>query len=285
MEDATDDDLTRLRALMSDLGLAADAPITRLPSVSNVVCRIGQGDDALVARAASRQRHGGDRREEARNAAAAADVGLAPAVVYAGIDDGAFVTRWVDGPALTPEGVRGDRVALTAVAETLRRVHALPAGSHRFDPVAVVDAHLADLTDRHDLRRPRAVRAAAASRLQIGELVVCHNDPWPGNMVMVDGTAVLVDWEYSGLNDAAWDLADFAVEADLDRGDEDLLLRTYAGSSEVDAWRVRVASWKPMVDLLWSLWSIVELDAGNPADDFAAEAERRLRRAERMLEQ
>jgi thiamine kinase-like enzyme len=119
--------------------------------------------------------------------------------------------------------------------------------------------------------------------MSVGELALCHNDPWPGNVVMVDRAAVLVDWEYSGMNDPAWDLADFTVEADLDRGDEDLLLRTYAGATSVESWRERVTMWKPVVDLMWSVWSVAEFEAGNPADDFVSEAERRLRRAERAL--
>src|SRR5436190_18209628 len=285
MEDATDGDLTQLRTLVSTLGLARDAPITRLSSVSNIVCRIGDGADAVVVRAANRQRHGADRREEARNATNAAGVGLAPAVLHAGIDDGTFVTRWIDGRALDPVSVRGDHGAIGAVAAALRRVHALPPGRHRFDPVEVVDAHLADLDPRHDLHRARAVRDGAASRIEPAELVVCHNDPWPGNVIIVEDGARLVDWEYSGMNDPAWDLADFAVESDLDREDEDVLLHSYTGSAMVDAWRARVGSWKPVVDLLWSLWCIVELEAGNPADDFEAEGERRLRRAELALAQ
>ena len=185
MEDATDGDLTQLRTLVSTLGLARDAPITRLSSVSNIVCRIGDGAAAVVVRAANRQRHGADRREEARNATNAAGVGLAPAVLHAGIDDGTFVTRWIDGRALDPVSVRGDHGAIGAVAAALRRVHALPPGRHRFDPVEVVDAHLADLDPRHDLHRARAVRDGAASRIEPAELVVCHNDPWPGNVIIV----------------------------------------------------------------------------------------------------
>ena len=42
-------------------------------------------------------------------------------------------------------------------------------------------------------------------------LVPCHNDPWPGNLLDADGPdgrIYLIDWEYSGMNDPMWDLAD-----------------------------------------------------------------------------
>ena len=282
MTGASAEEVTRLHAVLAALGLDVEASVTRLASVSNAVFQVGEGRSGVVVRVACPPRHGADRREEARNARNAAEAGIAPEVVHADVDGGTFVTRLVDGRRVSPEDVRADVDVITAVGHTLQRVHALPGGARRFDPFAVIDGHVTDLTGRHDLARHRAVRRAIGSRATDRDLRLCHNDPWPGNVIVVDGVAVLVDWEYSGLNDPAWDLADFSVEAGLDRRGDDSLLRAYAGADD-EAWRVRMEGLKPAVDLLWSLWSLAEFEAGNRADDFVAEAERRLERAEHAL--
>src|SRR3954447_365044 len=282
MQEAGHGDAARVRAFLASLGLESDGAVVRLASVSNEVFRVGTGDDALVVRLPARLRRAADRREELRNADNAARAGLAPEVLHADVERGGLVTRHSDGRALTPDDVQGDDDLIALVGRTLARVHTLPTGAYRFDPIAVIDAHLDDLSDRHDLARHRAARAALPAPAAV-ELRLCHNDPWPGNIIVRDRTALLVDWEYSGRNDPAWDLADFLVEADVGADAETALLRAYADTDDVDEWRERVRAWRPAVDLLWSLWSVVEHDAGNAADDFMVEADRRLARAERAL--
>lgn len=152
-----------------------------------------------------------------------------------------------------------------------------------FDPFAVIDEMLAALGEtrltaiRRALEEARRELTPAAPGLR-----PCHNDPWPGNLIDTGATVLLVDWEYSGMNDPAWDLAALSVEADLDAESERVLLDASVGGGAPQLLR-RLALFKPVVDLLWSAWSLVELGAGNTADNFAAEAARRLARAEDAL--
>jgi len=41
--------------------------------------------------------------------------------------------------------------------------------------------------------------------------------------------------------------------------------------------------YKAMCDLLWTLWGLVQLSAGNPADDFRAYAEGRFARCSTLM--
>ncbi len=41
----------------------------------------------------------------------------------------------------------------------------------------------------------------------------CHNDPLCENWLRDPKRIYLVDWEYAGMNDPLWDLADISIEA------------------------------------------------------------------------
>ena len=51
MGDAIGEDLTRLRSVLSNLGVDVAVPMTRLASVSNLVFKAGNGDATVVVRA------------------------------------------------------------------------------------------------------------------------------------------------------------------------------------------------------------------------------------------
>jgi thiamine kinase-like enzyme len=106
----------------------------------------------------------------------------------------------------------------------------------------------------------------------------CHNDTWPPNFIDDGSVLHLLDWEYSGMNDPAWDLADLSVEAGLDEAAEAHLLATY-GTGHDPGLPARVAALKPVTDLLWGLWALVQHAVGHPADDFEAYGSARLARA------
>ena len=109
-------------------------------------------------------------------------------------------------------------------ARALKRAHTLGRlFRSRFDVFAAIDDYLGLLRGRrtslpegyHEVRRKvRAVRLALEA--SPAPLVPCHNDPWPGNLLDADGRIYLLDWEYSGMNNPMWDLADLSVEAGFD---------------------------------------------------------------------
>jgi thiamine kinase-like enzyme len=80
-----------------------------------------------------------------------------------------------------------------------------------------------------------------------------------------------------------WDLGDLSVEAGFDPSqDEELLTAYFDGPPAADA-RARMVIYKAMCDLLWTLWGLIQLANGNPADDFRAYADGRFARCRSLM--
>jgi thiamine kinase-like enzyme len=217
-----------------------------------------------------------DRDAERHNVGMASALGIGSEVLFA--DGGVQVARFLEGDVLSPATLRDDPPTLARVGRLLRRLHdsGRPFAS-RFDPVATIRRH------RAVLNRVPAIVDGLIERVDHLDpptrMVPCHNDPWPQNFIDSGDHLCLVDWEYSGMNDPAWDLADVCVEAGLGADQQEHLLRAYAGGGPDAEMRHRVHLLGPVTDLLWGLWALVQERDGNPADDFGTYGRHRLQRA------
>ena len=59
--------------------------------------------------------------------------------------------------------------------------------------------------------------------------VPCHNDLLPGNVLFADDRVWLLDFEYAGMNDVFFDLANLSVNSELSPESDDRLLTLYFG--------------------------------------------------------
>ena len=110
--------------------------------------------------------------------------------------------------------------------------------------------------------------------------VPCHNDVLCENWVVSDaGKMYLIDWEYAGMNDGIWDVADLSIEAVYDHALDEVLLRAYLGREpETMDWKHFLAN-KLYVDYLWTLWAKARVPYdGQPMEDWAAERYARLKK-------
>lgn len=231
----------------------------------------GAGSDAYI-----------DRVAEAHNARRAAALGLNCEIHHLG-PDGTMLCRFVEGEVVAPEALAASGDRLEQVARALWRLHA--AGGPflgRFDPVAEAHRHRDALSGPAEASLPSEtddlLEAIAAFDLD-APLVPSHNDAWPLNFVFTADGVVLVDWEYSGLNDPGWDLAHLSVECGLDRDDHDRLLHAYCGGAPPADLRRRVDLLRGVSDVVWGLWALVQHADGNTATDFESYALGRLHRA------
>jgi len=218
-----------------------------------------------------------DRSAEEHNARVAAAAGVSAEVLYFDARDGTMVTRFVEGVSMNAgEGFGRDAGAPVRAARVLKRVHTLGRlFRSRFDVFAAIDDYLGLLRGRrtplpegyHEVgRKVRAVRLALEA--SPAPLVPCHNDPWPGNLLDADGRIYLIDWEYSGMNDPMWDLADLSVEAGFDPEQDRAMMEAYRGGTVSPALYSRLEIYKAMSDLHWSVWGFLQHTKGNPAEDF-----------------
>jgi len=218
-----------------------------------------------------------DRSAEEHNARVAAAAGINAEVIHFDARDGMMVTRFVEGVSMSAgDGFGRDPGAPVRAARVLGRVHRLGrAFRSRFDVFAEVDGYLDLLRERRApvpedyfeaRRKARKVRRALEA--SPSPLVPSHNDPWPGNLLDAGGRIYLIDWEYSGMNDPVWDLADLSVEAGFDAEQDRAMMEAYHGAGPSRALYSRLEVYKAMSDLHWSIWGLVQHAKGNPAEDF-----------------
>ena len=122
------------------------------------------------------------------------------------------------------------------VAAAVRRLQAGPRFVSDFDMFARQAGYLASVREP---RLPAAGEATTTSRrsgsgyaarspAHAGPTVPCNNDLLAGNFID-DGERVwLIDYEYSGNNDPAFELGNTATECDLTREQTDELVAAYA---------------------------------------------------------
>ena len=234
---------------------------------AQVVLRIGGKDTELL---------GIDRDNEHEATRAAAQAGLAPEVVAFVEPEGYLVTRFVDGGPVTVEDVR--RLAtLREIAGGLRRFHDGPAIPGRFDSFRVVEAYCATATGR-GVALPRAYDDAkeVADRIELARGVQppapCHNDLLNANFIS-DGERIwIVDWEYAGMGDRFFDLANFSVNHELSADENEELLRLYFGEVLEDDVR-SLTLMRFMSDFREAMWGVVQQGLSELEFDFADYAE------------
>ena len=297
MTEAAED---RARRALASLSLfpepaVEDASITRLFGLTNEVFKIGIAGEAFCLRLPG----AGtaviiDRRREEANARAAARTGVAPEVVHFA-PDGVMLTRFIEAAPMSPERFRADPQAIVRAAQGIRTLH---GEAHDFTGVFDVFERIAfyrkllarkGITLAPDQERladeAEAIRPILDQNAEV--LRPCHCDP-TGRNLLDDGKRVwLIDWEYSGMNDSAWDLAYLSIEASFDERQEDALLAAYHGRGALPHEAARVEVFKALCQVLAALWALVQDAGGNRVADFSgyahvtfAEAEERIRGAD-----
>jgi thiamine kinase-like enzyme len=210
------------------------------------VVRWSRGDAELL---------GIDRDAEAANTAAAAEAGVGAEVVEYRPDLSMLVITVLGGRALR-NGDLADPAVLARAAGAVRQLHTGPRFTGDFDMFARQAAYRATVADRGywlpagyddhadawaDVRRA----LAAAPR----PTVPCNNDLLAANFID-DGERVhLIDYEYSGNNDACFELGNTATECDL-------------APEQVERLQMLCSEYG------WSLWGFIQA-AASPIDyDF-----------------
>lgn len=90
--------------------------------------------------------------------------------------------------------------------------------------------------------------------------VPCHNDSLVGNWVIDGGGKLyLIDWEYSRMNEAMWDLSCLPIEAEYTPALDCELLNAYYGREATLEENKRFAAVKLYVDYLWTLWGLTRV--------------------------
>ena len=96
----------------------------------------------------------------------------------------------------------------------------------------------------------------------------CHIDLVPENFIeSPQGRLYLIDWEYSSMNDPMWDLAALFLESEFTRQEEEDFLSHYE-SEQTPVSREKIAIYKILQDVIWSLWTVYKEEQGADFGDY-----------------
>lgn len=267
--------------------------ITRLGGLTNLVFEIDLGGALYVLRLPGKGTEEYiNRANESQAAAEAARANVSPAVLHADSATGVMVTRFVAGAVtMSPEKFKSIAGSPARAGEVFRLLHTSDATfNFRFELFSMIDDYLKILATKeielpegyHDVvREAEAVRAALAAHAL--PLVACHCDPLCENFLDTGTRMWLVDWEYSGMNDPMWDLADVSVEGGFSPEQEAEMIRAYFGGEPRPFDLGRIVIYKAMCDLLWTLWGLIQHANHNPVDDFWAYSLNRFSRCKTLM--
>ena len=88
----------------------------------------------------------------------------------------------------------------------------------------------------------------------------------------------LVDWEYAGMNDPMWDLADVSIEAEMNEVMDKKLITRYLGQEPLKDEIFRFQANKIYIDFLWSLWGKTRVPfEGTAMEQYAMDRYNRLK--------
>jgi thiamine kinase-like enzyme len=225
-----------------------------------------------------------DRQVEHDATVAAAALGIGPEVVAFVEPEGWLVTRFIEGEPIPVERMH-EPESLDRVASALRAVHGGPPVSGTFDSFRVVERYLEITLSRGGAEPDRYSSAHdIASRVEStragAEPCLCHNDLLNANFID-DGERIrIVDWEYAGMGDRFFDLANFAINHELEDDARRLLLDAYFGEIRDEQLRA-LELMRFMSDFREAMWGVVQTVVSELDFDFAAYAAEHFDRLER----
>jgi thiamine kinase-like enzyme len=264
-------------------------PLTN--GLTNANYRIDVDGQAFVVRipGASTELLAIDRANELHSARVAAALGIGPAVLHHFPDNGATVIEFIHGRPMT-NGTLGEPGMPERIAATLRVLHGGPRFLRDFDMLGLADRYRSLIEQRgfpmpsgYRARRQAIREIAAAMAIHPLPGVPCHNDLLADNYVEQDGRLRLLDWEYSGNGDPAFELGNTCRELDYDeRRIEELCQAYFGGASAALVARVRLHM--IVSDVGWALWAAIQTAISEIAFDFAAYGAARWVRVEAAMD-
>jgi thiamine kinase-like enzyme len=204
-----------------------------------------------------------DRDNEYQNSVAAADVGVGARVVGYLPERSLMVLEFIEGQAQSAEDLRrGDKIDM--IARACRRLHGARRFRDDFNMFDIQRRYLALVQERgfrlperylefepavRDVERAMAVRDEGT--------VPCNNDLLAENFIDVGGEFRLIDYEYSGNNDACFELGNVWSESNLSLDQLEQLVASYYGRPLRNK-IARARLWGLMSKYGWTLWASIQ---------------------------
>ncbi len=243
--------------------------------ITNSNFRIDTAGESFVLRisGANTELLGINRENEYAANLAAGKLGIAPEVYYFIKPEGYLVTRFIQGRPISPKEI-SEPENIRRVMDTIHKIHALSSIPGTFDVFRVVRDYT-ETARRYQVAFPKdfdrlfehlrgAERAIAAHPYP---RCPCHNDLLNANF-LANSHLYILDWEYAGMGDVFFDLANFSDHHNLsDEQDRWMLMCYFDGQVNPYHW-AHLKIMKVMSDLREATWGLVQIGISKLDFDF-----------------
>jgi len=255
--------LLKNRTLITELsgGLTNRNFLIETP-VDKYVARVSSNSSSLLAI---------DRGSEFINTTIAGKGGVGAQVLDYIPGEGLLLISYISGKTYGAKDVGAN---LGRIASSLKALHSLEPFDHEFNMFTTQKNYLTIVQD-NGFRvpdgyldfAPMVVQIKKAFEVLFEGLVPCNNDLLPGNFID-DGQKIwLIDYEYSGNNDACFEIGNVWAEAFLPIEALEDLVTAYYGAHRPDK-VARAWLWALMAKYGWTLWASIQDSVSEIDFDF-----------------
>jgi thiamine kinase-like enzyme len=280
---------------MTIMGLTLDEAVARVPQwagasdlkatplgggITNFNFRIDIGGEAFVLRIAGADTEllGINREYEYAANLAAGKLGIAPEVFYFIRPEGYLVTRFIPGRPILPAEICLPE-NIRKVIEVVRKIHSMPEIPGIFNVFRIISDY-SEIAQRYKVALPQNYpwlieRMHAAEKALTSHPLSpcpCHNDLLNANF-LTNGHLYVLDWEYAGMGDIFFDLANFSDHHQLTDEQDRWLLKCYFEEVKPSQW-AHLKIMKILSDMREATWALVQIGISKLDFDFPGYADR-----------
>lgn len=282
-------DTASLERIFDGIPVLATTPRTVEPlpgGLTNLNLKVTTPQGRYVARCfgSDAELLGIDREAEHCNTRAAAAAGVGAPVFDFRADLGILVIGYLDGVTYDNSSFSAPG-AIPRVADACRRLHLGPRFVNDFDMFTRQRGYVNTVRDQGlalPLGYERYAEAfglvGAALEVRKNATVPCNNDLLAGNFVDDGERLWLIDYEYSGNNDACFELGNISTECDLDSDQLEELVTCYYGRwlrNKIARTRLQAL----VSQYGWSLWGAIQAANSSLDFDFSSWCQERFEKA------
>ena len=186
--------------------------------------------------------------------------GIGIRAIAASVETGAMITPWVEGPLLADVG---DKFSLATLAKYLQRLHtALPINNRHYD-LERIDTEFW-LPETPPFTAPETTH---------GNMITCHNDLNPWNIIVTEQGWVTLDWEFVGLNDPLFDVVTLHQGLELNTATLNELVALYFGTED-PSHSLRTSNALRSFWIRELGWAQFQLQAGNTREEIVVQKDK-----------
>lgn len=226
-----------------------------------------------------------NRHEEEKNLRLGTSLGINPEEIFFNAKTGLKITRLIPGArTLTIETTKKEEI-MKAVAYVFRTLHQSKLQMENdFKLVSLMDEYEeialregAQFYPRFKVTKEDVLSILFDYKQFAFETKPTHIDALYQNFIQDEHDKLyLIDWEYSGMFDALWDISTHMMESRFNVDEEEAFLELYFQREVTAEEEQRIMMHKIFQDYLWSLWTLFKEAKGNEFGSYGIDRYMRL---------